>query len=669
MAFELIYTSYPTGIRAGSSGFCTVAHTNSMPKPLMTILEGLSGYNPLYPHYDPQARKNPVSYAHCIRDKYHILSRVCFNGTDYTQRSNKLASHVAIDEMEACTLPGGPSSVFLVDGIFKDANWQIKTEIFEKPLILPQVSLKGGKCKTWEKVTGDAGWGGMLAEKYLSKPDNNAYIVYSPEQHDIILHLINEALALLPEAVRWNVSFNTYCTNIPAGITYLWRCCLVGSDMIAKARQLGTDLIIDISQPLPKATGNELVEFARTGINPIPLSEEKEEEHIQLKFADNKINPNIPVNNSQHSITFENATERNISKNIIIDHEQSDVNNMKKHLFIILLGIILIISNLLLFIMCQKQINRMKYLIEKVDFKIDRTNDVIEELDLKNSNTNKDIISKINVLSTSLAKIEDNNDSKKINLDNSIQKENSKEQPSEKNQNIEPENKTVVDSLQQNDTNKKSSVLPLKTDNNSWLYMEHLIKENKCEIKVPIKEIDKLKISVNGHDQKISYDKENNKASLKLDNNNTNQPSGWCELLFELEDSKIRIKITKGYLKSFLAEKLCLTIYTDQEIISYPLYFTEQSIITEEYIIYQKSYNKFTINCSTLPHKTELKLKTKDKEIKLIRRNIKQQGTDFLFNESNNQSVKFILNDDPQILLYIDNKEKLSIPYSAIKKK
>ncbi len=684
MAFELIYTSNPTGIRAGSSGFCTVAHTNSMPKPLITILEGLSGYNPLYPHYDPQAWNNPVSYAHCIRDNYHILSRVCFNGTDYTQRSNKLASHIVIDEMEVCTLQGGPSSVFFVDGIFKDANWQIKPEIYEKPLILPQMSLKGARCQTWEKVTGDAGWGGVLAENYLSKPDKNTYIVYAPEQHIEILKLIHEALALLPEAVRWNVSFNTYCTNIPAGITYLWRCCLVGSDMIAKARHLGTDVIIDISQPLPRATGNELVAFARTGINPIPISE-KEEEHIQLKSPNNKINSNIPANKSQQSITFEKGTERNISKNIIIEPEQSDVNNMKNHPFIILLGIILIISNLLLFILYQMQINKMKDVVEKVDFKIGTVNNDIKDLDSKISNVNKDLDSKIsnvnkdldskiNVLSTNLAKIEENKDSQKKNLNNPATDEKSKEQSSEKKQKNVPENRPTATSQQQNETSNNSSILPLKIESDTWHYMEHLIKDNKCEIKVPINKIDKLKISVNEHDQKVNYDKANNKVSLKLDNNNTTQLSGWCELLFELKDNNLRIKIDKGSLKIFLAEKLCLIIYTDQETISYPLYFSDQSTITKEDIIFQQSLNKFTINCSTLPNKTELKLKMKDielkgKEVKLIRRNNKQQGTDFIFIESNNQYSKSILNNDPQLLLYIDNKERLSIDFSAINKK
>ncbi|MBP5672716.1 MAG: hypothetical protein J6X49_10020 [Victivallales bacterium] len=701
MAFELIYTSYPTGIRAGSSGFCTVAHTNSMPKPLMTILEGLSGYNPLYPHYDPKAWNNPVSYAHCIRDKYHILSRVCFNGTDYTQRSNKLASHIAIEEMEAYTLQGGPSSVFFVDGIFKDANWQIKPEIYEKPLILPQVSLKGGKCKTWELVTGDAGWGGVLAENYLNKSDRIAYIVYSPEQHNVVLKLIHEALALLPEAVRWNVSFNTYCTNIPAGITYLWRCCLAGSDMISKARHIGTDLIIDISQPLPKATGNELVEFARTGKNPIPLSEEFEEEHLKLKLPNDKVNYNIHENNRLQSIEFKNTVEKRTSPNIVIQPEQPDVNNMKNNTFLIYLGIFIIILNLLLFILYQKQINKMKYINEKLDYKVEKVNNEIEKLDTKLSSINEKLDSKIsnvkekldlkiNVLSTGLAKLEDRNDSKNKNTDNSSAKEVSKDnkQSSEKKQEAVSDKRKSSSNDNQSDSTKTKNLKQNQIEGNnpmtdsqkntkiefgSWVFLEKLLQDKKCEITDPISDLGKLKISVNDKIQKVKPEKES--IILKLGSDNTNK-IGYCELIFNIENKKLIFEKKSGKLKPFLKEKICIIIDTEKEIIYYPLYFTDQSSITGDDIIFQQSSNKFTINCSTLPSKTELKLKTKDKEIIFLRKDINQLGTDFIFNTNNNQNntinnqnIKEILKNDPKLFLYIDDKERLSVPFSDIKKK
>ena len=46
MAFELIYTSVPKGIKPGSSGFCTVAYTNGLAGNVVLKLEGMSAYKP-----------------------------------------------------------------------------------------------------------------------------------------------------------------------------------------------------------------------------------------------------------------------------------------------------------------------------------------------------------------------------------------------------------------------------------------------------------------------------------------------------------------------------------------------------------------------------------------------------------------------------------------------
>ena len=66
MAFELVYTSAPKGIRIGSSGFCVVACTNGLSANLVSQMEGLSAYKPYFPHYDASAALNPVAYSHYI---------------------------------------------------------------------------------------------------------------------------------------------------------------------------------------------------------------------------------------------------------------------------------------------------------------------------------------------------------------------------------------------------------------------------------------------------------------------------------------------------------------------------------------------------------------------------------------------------------------------------
>jgi hypothetical protein len=110
MSHELFYTSAPRGLFPGSRGFCTVAATQHLPKPLAEKLEALSGYRPLFPPVGPEAALNPVAMSHlrvAVAGKtYSVLSRVAAAGLDYSERTNKLAHHVVLDGHE---LPrGGP---------------------------------------------------------------------------------------------------------------------------------------------------------------------------------------------------------------------------------------------------------------------------------------------------------------------------------------------------------------------------------------------------------------------------------------------------------------------------------------------------------------------------------------------------------------------------------
>ena len=104
MSQELIYTSAPRGLKPGSQGFCTVVSTTGIATSLIQRLEALSGYRHVYSPQDPNARLNPVLCSHLLLDvggrPYHVLSRICDAGLDYTQRNNKFAHHVVLDRSE-----------------------------------------------------------------------------------------------------------------------------------------------------------------------------------------------------------------------------------------------------------------------------------------------------------------------------------------------------------------------------------------------------------------------------------------------------------------------------------------------------------------------------------------------------------------------------------------
>ena len=101
MTLELFSTSVPAGLEPGRSGFCTVAMTRNMPRPLVEMLESLSAYRPVFLPTDPRAGDNPVAVAHLrvpvAGRTFPVLSRVCFAGQDYTSRSNRFAHHVVLE--------------------------------------------------------------------------------------------------------------------------------------------------------------------------------------------------------------------------------------------------------------------------------------------------------------------------------------------------------------------------------------------------------------------------------------------------------------------------------------------------------------------------------------------------------------------------------------------
>ncbi|APW60109.1 hypothetical protein [Paludisphaera borealis] len=265
MSQELHYTSVPRGLQAGSRGFCTVAVTPSLSGPLRERLEGLSGYQQIFPPHDPDAARNPVVFAHHRLNLggrlSSVLSRVSFAGLDYTERSNKYAHHVVVDPSERPT--AGPAWLLSQPG-FMDHSWQGEPRLLSSGRPVPQGDHPGGVAHAWETVTGDAGWAGALAESFLAAPGRPAFLVFDPGQD--LLSLFVEALALIPPEKRWDVEFNTYFTQLPQGLTCAWRGVVAGTPLAKQAARTPGALVIDLRAALGQAQGGPLVDQARTGL-------------------------------------------------------------------------------------------------------------------------------------------------------------------------------------------------------------------------------------------------------------------------------------------------------------------------------------------------------------------------------------------------------------------
>ncbi len=266
MLQEIVYTSAPQGLQAGSSGFCTVAATKGMRPRMIQLLELLSSYRHAGPAAQNTDSANLVVHAHLHvslgKQKFHLLSRIADAGLDYSRRSNLIAHHVAL--LAASVSEENPASVLQQTGLMRnswkgDSKW---LEPRELPIRNGQV---GGICHRWQSVTGDAGWGGVLAATAMTDRTKPAYIVFNPGTP--VLELIEESLGILPSAIRWQIPFSTYFTKLPTEASCLWRCVVEGSPEAVSARRSSGPLI-DLCGPLSSPPPSAWVDSARSGRPP-----------------------------------------------------------------------------------------------------------------------------------------------------------------------------------------------------------------------------------------------------------------------------------------------------------------------------------------------------------------------------------------------------------------
>jgi hypothetical protein len=192
-----------------------------------------------------------------------VLSRVSDYEKDYSGRTNKLAHHVALAMDE---LPASSPAALLGTSLFKSV-WDRETRWEPSGPIIPPASDHHGPCRTWDAITGDAGWAGVLAESAADGSNRPMYVIFPPGMN--VLPLVNEALGILPREHVWATTFNTYFTKLPAGVDCLWRFVLDGSPEAQKARAASHSRTIDLLE-LQRSRrrapeGNPYVLAARAG--------------------------------------------------------------------------------------------------------------------------------------------------------------------------------------------------------------------------------------------------------------------------------------------------------------------------------------------------------------------------------------------------------------------
>lgn len=264
MSVELLYTSSEQGLKQGSRGFCTVVSTAGMPLNLANRLESLSGYRHVYPPNSELAGQNPVAFSHLRLSVggrvISVISRVADYGLDYSQRTNKIAHHIVLDNAE---LPhAGPAWLMSQPGLFC-SKWDGNCKTPGSGPVIPLGDQTPTVCRRWLSVMGDAGWAGALAESLTQPNSKPIWIIFSIEQSEQLLAMLNESISLLPAMQRWKVTFSTYATTIPPDIECRVRCVLKGSNEARLAPARGQ--LIDLTQVMLSTATGPLVILAREG--------------------------------------------------------------------------------------------------------------------------------------------------------------------------------------------------------------------------------------------------------------------------------------------------------------------------------------------------------------------------------------------------------------------
>jgi len=258
MAQEIVITSVRRGID-GESGYQPVLRTRGMKAAVAERMQIRCGYSHPYSHGDP---RNPVVFIHRIEkvagQTLHVLGRICDAGSDHTGRSNFLAHLAALEETEARRKAAGPADVA--------RRFAFKTSWNEPPREAdPPPVISGDRgpaaCGVWRAAGLDPGLAGDLAEAAA----NGKEIRLIVRQGDDALALFADAIALLPPAKRWQVTFNT-CEIEP--FDAVWRA--VREDLPQARSWRGTPGVIDLTNPATKGGENSYARFARGEASTLP---------------------------------------------------------------------------------------------------------------------------------------------------------------------------------------------------------------------------------------------------------------------------------------------------------------------------------------------------------------------------------------------------------------
>ena len=241
MAFQLIYTSSPTSLTIGRTGFSTVARSKSMPEKLASAVERCGvydvGHGEVFSH-------TIVSYG---GETWHVLTRMCDAGTDYTNRNNYIAHHIVIPQIEAAKLANPAEILAQWNGWI--SKWDGEPRFVGNVEDLEKIAAKNSlPAKNWERIFGSPAKAALL-------DGHPATICADAKSARTLLDLFSESLLLNVNPLdAWEPTFTT--SRSENDVAFLWR---------AAPNELSAPINLS-AKSAPPAPETRAAQYAATGV-------------------------------------------------------------------------------------------------------------------------------------------------------------------------------------------------------------------------------------------------------------------------------------------------------------------------------------------------------------------------------------------------------------------
>lgn len=228
--YELVNTSLPNGLIAGTHGFATVAMTKGVPDILRGRLEALCAYTHRTSVHDASYyQQNPVNWFHVtLPQGEHVVGRVAPSDFDYTGRTNRLA-RIRVFNSSEMPIVGG-AEILAKERDWFSQPWQGNPRYLDENkntcghlrMLDP---VQASSASAWDAVFGNGGshYARQIAwqvEKNLSAGGKTIYFKTSTDWDvtgEKLLGLFVDVINLLPVEMRSRVTFSTYPVSLPGG--------------------------------------------------------------------------------------------------------------------------------------------------------------------------------------------------------------------------------------------------------------------------------------------------------------------------------------------------------------------------------------------------------------------------------------------------------------------